>query len=80
MAIDENAEFVNKILEESKVENFDEIHERRSIGMFKVIGDVLYYTKETKDESYEVFVSRNTPYVKKKLIDMENGQVYYTIR
>lgn len=80
MAIDENAEFVNKILEESNVENFDEIHERRSIGMFKVIGDVLYYTKETKDESYEVFISRNTPYVKKKLIDMENGQVYYTIR
>ena len=80
MAIDDNAEFVNKILEESNVENFDEIHERRSIGMFKVIGDVLYYTKETKDESYEVFVSRNTPYVKKKLIDMENGQVYYTIR
>lgn len=80
MAIDENAEFVNKILEESNVENFDEIHERRSIGMFKVIGDVLYYTKETKDDSYEIFVSRNTPYVKKKLIDMENGQVYYTIR
>ena len=74
----DNIDFVNKTL--SNIEDFDEVQERKSIGPFKVRGDALYVQKETKDDVYDVFVSRNTPFIKKKLIDMENGQVYYTIR
>src|SRR5699024_10139407 len=65
----------------SKVENFEEVQERKTIGPYNIKDEALFYRKEDKEGGYtDVFVSRNTPYVKKKLIDMENGQVYYTIR
>lgn len=81
MSTDKNIEFVNETLKENKIEDFEEVQERKSIGSFRVQGDSLYHRKEDKDGGYiDTFISRNTPYVKKKLIDMENGQVYYTIR
>lgn len=75
---DDNINFVKESLD--KVADFEEVKERKSIGQFVVDGDTLYQVKETQEGSYRVFISRNTPFVKKKLIDMENGQVYYTIR
>lgn len=79
MSVDKNAEFVNSLV--SKVENFEEVQERKTIGPYNIKDEALFYRKEDKEGGYtDVFVSRNTPYVKKKLIDMENGQIYYTIR
>ena len=74
---------VNEIIQsetDDNIEDFEELQERQAIGNFRIKGEMLYYRKETKEGFHEVFISRNTPYIKKKLIDMENGQVYYTLR
>ena len=66
---------------EELVEEFESVKRRKRIGDFKVDkSERLYKEKESKEESYDIFISRNTPFVTRKLRDIENGQVYYTLR
>lgn len=36
MSTDKNIEFVNETLKENKIEDFEEVQERKSIGSFRV--------------------------------------------
>lgn len=71
----------NEVSRDDLVEQFEEVKKRKRIGDFKVDKqEKLYKIKETKEEVYDIFISRNTPFVTRKLRDIENGQVYYTIK
>ena len=76
-------EAFDQSLVNENIELFDEHRQRKDIGSFKIEGDTLYkmhYYADDEKPPKKTFVSRNTPFVTRRLKDIESGQVYFTIK